>query len=271
LLVYGDTNSTLAGALAAQKIHIKVVHIEAGLRSFNMNMPEEVNRILTDRISTMLCCPNDQAMINLEKEGYNDFDTRVVKTGDVMQDVALFYTELAQKPAVDLPKQFVLTTIHRAENTNDIEKLKTIFAAFNEIAKDTPIVLPIHPRTKNLVEKHKIDIQFQVIPPVGYLEMVYLLKNCKLVMTDSGGLQKEAFFFRKPCITLRDQTEWVELIEHGVNELVEIDKNKIINACKSIEGAAYNFNIDLYGGGKAAERIAQELLHFDAPLIVNDK
>ena len=263
LLVYGDTNSTLAGALAAQKIHIKVVHIEAGLRSFNMNMPEEVNRILTDRISSMLCCPNDQALVNLKNEGYNDFNIRVVKTGDVMQDVALFYTDLAQKPAVDLPDKFILTTIHRAENTNNIEKLKTIIEAFNEIAKETPIVLPIHPRTKNLVEKHQIDIQFNVIPPVGYLEMVYLLKNCELVMTDSGGLQKEAFFFRKPCMTLRDQTEWVELIENGVNQLVVIDKEAIINSYKNIDYSAYNFDIDLYGGGKAASRIVDELIHFD--------
>ena len=262
LLVYGDTNSTLAGALAAQKIHIKVVHIEAGLRSFNMNMPEEVNRILTDRISSMLCCPNEQALVNLTNEGYNDFDIKVVKTGDVMQDVALFYTELAQKPVVDLPEKFILTTIHRAENTNNIEKLKTIIEAFNEIAKETPIVLPIHPRTKKLVEKHQIDIQFNVIPPVGYLEMVYLLKNCELVMTDSGGLQKEAFFFRKPCMTLRDQTEWVELVENGVNQLVKIDKTEILNSYKNIDSSAYNFDIDLYGGGKAAERIANELIHF---------
>ena len=184
-----------------------------------------------------------------------------------MQDVAMFYTDLAKKPAVGLPEKFILSTIHRAENTNDIKKLKTIFAAFNEIAKETPVVLPIHPRTKKLVEKHNIDLDFMVIPPVGYLEMVYLLKHCKLVITDSGGLQKEAFFFRKPCMTLRDQTEWVELIESGVNQLVEIDKNKIVAICKNIDRTTYNFDIDLYGGGKAAERIAQELIHFEATVL----
>jgi len=259
VMVYGDTNSTLAGALAASKLHIKVAHVEAGLRSFNMNMPEEVNRILTDRISNILFCPTQSAIENLNSEGYANLDIKVVKNGDVMQDGAIFYKDLAVKPKVKLEDEYLLSTIHRAENADDLERLKSIVSALNEIAKDIQIVLPLHPRTKAILEKNSIETNFTIINPVGYLEMVYLIQNSKLIMTDSGGLQKEAFFFEKPCITLRDETEWVELVENGFNVLVGADGKKIL---ESYRNQAFNddFDVDLYGMGKASQEIIRELI-----------
>jgi len=263
VMVYGDTNSTIAGALAASKLHIKVAHIEAGLRSFNMNMPEEVNRILTDRISNILFCPTQSAVENLEKEGYDTLDIKIVKNGDVMQDGALFYKDLAVKPDVDLADEYILSTIHRAENTDDPERLQAIFDALDEIAKDIQIVLPLHPRTKKIIQNSKLNIQnLTIIEPIGYLKMVYLIKNAKLIMTDSGGLQKEAFFFEKPCITLRDETEWVELIDNRFNVLAGADKGKIIDLYRNYE-FSNDFSIDLYGGGKASETIIRELLDYE--------
>jgi UDP-GlcNAc3NAcA epimerase len=285
VMVYGDTNSTIAGALAASKLHIKVAHVEAGLRSFNMKMPEEVNRILTDRISDILFCPTDAAVKNLENEGYSiereggrerkeGIFGKVVKVGDVMQDGALFYKDLAQKPSTFHlpPSTFILCTIHRAENTDDPQRLKAIFEALNEIAQETPIVLPLHPRTKQKLktinQKPKTK-NLIFIDPVGYLNMVWLIDNCKLVMTDSGGLQKEAFFFEKPCITLRDETEWVELVDNGFNTLVGADKEKIVSSYKSLVSATsnqkpktMNYKLNLYGGGKASETIVRELLEY---------
>ena len=263
VMVYGDTNSTIAGALAASKLHIKVAHVEAGLRSFNMNMPEEVNRILTDRISNILFSPTQSAVDNLEKEGYKTLDIKIVKNGDVMQDGALFYKNLAVKPDVELANNYILSTIHRAENTDDPKRLKAIFDALNEIAKEIQIILPLHPRTKNILKTSNIILSdnISIIEPIGYLKMVYLIKNATMIMTDSGWLQKEAFFFEKPCITLRDETEWVELIQHKFNVLAGADKEKIINLYHAY---AFNndFSIDLYGGGKASESIVKELLGF---------
>ena len=262
VMVYGDTNSTLAGALAASKLHIKVAHIEAGLRSFNMSMPEEVNRILTDRISTILFCPTQSAMDNLNNEGYENFDIKVVKNGDVMQDGAIFYKNLDVKPKVKLEENYILSTIHRAENTDDLERLKSIVEALNEIAKEIQIVLPLHPRTKAILEKSGMETNFTIIEPVGYLEMVYLIKSAKLVMTDSGGLQKEAFFFEKPCITLRDETEWVELIDNSFNILVGADKEKILETYKNyVSLFSLDYSLDLYGAGKASKKIIEELLN----------
>ena len=227
VMVYGDTNSTLAGAIVASKLHIKLAHIEAGLRSFNMKMPEEVNRILTDRVSQILFCPTDTAVENLKNEGYDNLDVKVVKSGDVMQDGAIFYKSLAQKPSCDIQDNFILCTIHRAENTDDEQRLKNIFRALNEIAKEKQIILPLHPRTKKIIDELQIDTKnLTIIDPVGYLEMVWLIDNCSLVMTDSGGLQKEAYFFQKQCITLRDETEWVELVENGFNTLVGLIMRK---------------------------------------------
>ena len=206
VLVYGDTNSTIAGSLAAKKLHIKVAHIEAGLRSFNRNMPEEINRILTDKISDILFCPTNTAVQNLQNEGIGKNSlSNIVKCGDVMQDAAIFYSELAQKPELNLPKQFILATIHRAENTDEPKRLTSIFNALSVISNEIPIILPLHPRTKKIISNSQLktnNSQLIFIDPVGYLEMIYLLQNCSLVMTDSGGLQKEAFFFEKPCVTL---------------------------------------------------------------------
>lgn len=261
VLVFGDTNSTIAGALAAKKLHVKVAHIEAGLRSFNMKMPEEVNRILTDRISDIVFCPTDKAIENLNAEGFNNFDINIVKSGDVMQDTAMFYSNLAKKPKFDVPENFALATIHRAENTDDTERLKNIFEAFSKIAENTPVVLPLHPRTKKIIEKNNIDTsKVQIVEPVGYLEIVYLLKNSKIVLTDSGGMQKEAFFFQSPCVTLRDETEWVELVEYGYNKIVGADTEKINSAYNEMINKELDFSKNLYGNGKASELIVKHLL-----------
>ncbi len=264
VLVYGDTNSTIAGALAAAKLHIKVAHVEAGLRSFNMKMPEEVNRILTDRISNILFCPTESAITNLLNEGYENLSNKLVKSGDVMQDAAIFYTKRRRKPEFDLPDKFVLATIHRAENTDNLERLQSIFRSFDKIGEKTKIILPLHPRTQKIIVKNNLQYNtdvIKIIEPVGYLEMVFLLQNCKLVMTDSGGLQKEAFFFHKPCITMRDETEWVELVDKGFNTIVGADYDKIVSA---FENQNYNidFSMNLYGGGKASEEIAEALLSY---------
>ncbi len=255
VVIYGDTNSTIAGALAAKKLHIKVAHIEAGLRSFNMEMPEEINRILTDRISDILFCPTETAINNLKIEGYNNIKCKIVNSGDIMQDTAMFYAQKEQKPNIEIPQNFILATIHRAENTDNIERLTSILDALNEIAKTTKIILPLHPRTAKIIKNSELKIQnLSIIEPVGYLEMVYLLNRCKMVMTDSGGLQKEAFFFKKPCITLRNETEWVELIENNFNIIVGANKNKIVEAYSNHKFNP-NFDVDLYGNGKAAKNI----------------
>jgi len=260
VLVYGDTNSTLSGSLAASKLHIKVAHIEAGLRSFNMKMPEEVNRILTDRVSSILFCPTDTAIENLKKEGFENYDCKIVKSGDVMQDGAQFYKNLAVKPDIDIKNDFILCTIHRAENTDDKNRLKDIFEALNEIAKTKQIILPLHPRTKKILENLKLDIQnLTIIAPVGYLQMVWLINNCVLVMTDSGGLQKEAYFFKKRCITLRDETEWVELVVNRFNVLAGANKDRILELYKNFD-FSNDFNLNLYGNGRASYIIVQELL-----------
>jgi len=265
VLVYGDTNSTLAGALAAVKLHIPVAHVEAGLRSFEMKMPEEVNRILTDRISKILFCPTQTAIDNLNQEGYQHFDCNVVLSGDVMFDAVNYYQSKIDTHATVLRtqnlegKSFVLATLHRAENTNDPQRLKAICEAFNEINQEVKIVLPLHPRTKAFLESHHIPLHVHIIEPVGYFDMLALLKNCRLVMTDSGGLQKEAYFFGKFCITLRDQTEWVELIEAGVNVLAGANRAEIIDGFKTNYQKSINVQEGLYGDGHAAAKMVSYL------------
>lgn len=255
MVVYGDTNSTLAGALVASKLHLKLAHVEAGLRSFNMKMPEEVNRILTDRISDVIFCPTDTAVENLKKEGFENFNCSIEKVGDVMYDAALFYKDKAQKPNFELPEQYVLATIHRAENTDSREKLATIIDALNEIHKDIPVILTLHPRTKSFIKKYNLQPEFLLIDPVGYLEMIYLIHHCSVIVTDSGGLQKEAYFFKKPCVTLRDQTEWMELIDSGANILSEISSEQILLAFDTMRHREIDFSIELYGDGMAAMKI----------------
>jgi len=270
VMVYGDTNSTLAGALAAKKLHIRVVHVEAGLRSFNMQMPEEINRILTDRISDILCCPTDKAVENLKQEGFEHFPSKVIKTGDVMQDASLYYnTFSADKSAIinDLGlagQDFTLCTIHRAENTDDPERLSGIFAALHEISLEMKVVLPLHPRTRKIAVTlglipELINSQLLIVPPVGYFDMIELLKNTRIVLTDSGGVQKEAFFFLKPCVTLRDETEWVELVDKGFNALAGAGKDKITNACSEMKGKQFDFNVDMYGSGRASKNIIEAI------------
>lgn len=260
MMVYGDTNSTLAGALVASKLHIKLAHVEAGLRSFNTRMPEEINRILTDRVSQLLFCPTDASMKNLYSEGFEQFGCRFVKSGDVMQDGAIFYKKLAKKPTLDSDENFVLCTVHRAENTNNLDNLNQIIDALNEVNTSVKVVVPLHPRTKKIIEDNGITTEFKVIDPVGYLEMVWLISNCQFIMTDSGGLQKEAFFFEKPCITLREETEWLELIENRFNVLVGSEKNRIIHAVESIGDLNNKYGLNLYGNGKASQTIIMEFL-----------
>ena len=261
VLVYGDTNSTLAGALAAAKLHIPVAHVEAGLRSFNMQMPEEINRILTDQISDLLFCPTDTAVKNLNNEGFANKPVQVLQVGDVMQDSALLFAEKAAAPAGDLPEGFILATLHRAENTDNPQRLAAIVSALNTLHKTVaPVVLPLHPRTRKLIAQHGLELNVHLVDPVGYFEMVWLLDHCNLVLTDSGGVQKEAFFFGKACVTMRDQTEWVELIEAGANELVGADAAKIIEAASRNVGRKVQDTHNLYGGGKAAQRIVDVIL-----------
>jgi len=262
VLVYGDTNSTLAGALAAAKLHIPVAHIEAGLRSFNMRMPEEINRILTDQVSDILFCPTQAAMENLAREGFSDKPVQVLNVGDVMQDSALFFSQRATAPrGFALSDGFVLTTLHRAENTDDPAKLEAIISALNMVhSAVAPVVLPLHPRTRAAIDRTGLTLNVHVIEPVGYLEMIWLLQRCGLVLTDSGGVQKEAFFFGKSCVTLRDQTEWVELVTCGANVLVGADRNLIVNSARTSLGKVVQDDAQLYGGGQAATRIADYLV-----------
>lgn len=263
VLVYGDTNSTIAGALAAKKLHIKVAHVEAGLRSFNMRMPEEINRILTDRISDILFCPTATAMENLDKEGYGNLDISRVQCGDVMYDAALFYTDRSIKPkSLDIVGDFVLATIHRQENTDDQQKLSSIFEALGEIAMQQKVVLPLHPRTIKKLEEFQItpDKNIHILKPVGYFEMIWLLSNCTTVITDSGGLQKEAFFFKKPCITVREETEWIELVQNKVNYLTGSDKERILNTYNDLKAKNINFDMELYGTGNTGKFIVNELV-----------
>lgn len=261
VLVYGDTNSTLAGALAAKKLHIRVAHVEAGLRSFNMTMPEEINRILTDRVSDILFCPTETAIRNLQNEGFDHFDSRVVLSGDVMLDAALFYRQYSRPPQIELKRDFVLATLHRAENTDTPEYLSEIIRALETISREQDVLLPLHPRTRAKLEASGYNTRLspiRFIDPVGYLEMIYLLDKCSLVMTDSGGLQKEAFFFRKYCITLRNETEWTELVDHGYNALAGNSYDRIIQAYR--EQPHPDFSTPLYGDGHAAKVIVDTLI-----------
>ncbi|RAJ10523.1 UDP-GlcNAc3NAcA epimerase [Chitinophaga skermanii] len=266
ILIYGDTNSTLAGAIAASKIHIPIAHVEAGLRSFNMRMPEEVNRILADRLSSYLFCPTQQAISNLKNEGYDNIPSKIIFSGDVMFDAALYYTDKSKETSKILSRlniaagEFILTTIHRAENTDSIENLQSIFKALRILAKDSTIVLPLHPRTSKFIQNHQIDTSnIIIIEPVGYFDMLQLIQNAHLVITDSGGLQKEAYFFQKPCITTREQTEWVELVDNGYNILTGADADKIIAGYNTMKGKSISLDKNLYGQGNAAEGIAKFL------------
>ena len=266
VMVYGDTNSTFAGAMAARKMGIKLLHVEAGLRSFDMGMPEEVNRILTDRISDVLYCPTDTAVGNLAREGFEHYDCRIIQSGDVMEDAAMFYAERAFAHSTILEdlglvnKEFLLCTLHRAENTDDPARLRELVAGLNEVGKTRVIVMPIHPRTKAALAKQGLSLNVRLIDPVGYFDMVSLLDSSSLVITDSGGLQKEAYFFNSGCVTMRDQTEWVELVANGFNVLVGADREKLINGVERMISQPFQRNVELYGSGKAANIIAADIV-----------
>ncbi|WP_196893662.1 non-hydrolyzing UDP-N-acetylglucosamine 2-epimerase [Aureivirga marina] len=265
VVVYGDTNSTLAGALAAKKMDIKVVHIEAGLRSFNMKMPEEINRIMTDRISDLLLCPTDVAISNLEKEGFENLNVKVEKSGDIMKDAVEYYSVFSSEKStiiqdLEIEKEnFVLATIHRQENTDDIQKLIEIFKGLQEINSKCEVVIPLHPRTKKILIENDLMFQMTAIEPVGYFDMLELLKNCKMVVTDSGGLQKEAFFNKKPCIIAREETEWVELVSNNFAKLVGSDLEKILTAYYDFSEAKLDFSKNLFGKN-VGETIYQSIL-----------
>lgn len=269
VLVYGDTNTTLAGALASVKLCIPVAHVEAGLRSCNLRMPEEINRILTDHISDLLFAPTETAAQNLRKEGLPE--ERIHLVGDVMYDAALYYAAKAKCTShileqLDLkPQEYILATIHRAENTDDPLKLKAIFGGLIEASANVPIVLPLHPRTRlalhtqGLIEETGKNVL--LIEPVGYLDMVMLEQNAKLIVTDSGGVQKEAFFYRVPCVTLRHETEWVELVELGWNHLIAPVSAEIVATGISMKYNSQQSTVgSCYGDGRAANQIVDCLI-----------
>lgn len=266
VLVYGDTNSTLAGALAAKKLHIRVAHVEAGLRSFNMAMPEEINRILTDRISDLLCCPTETAVKNLQNEGFHSFPCQVVKTGDVMLDAVMHYKGVSAERSTVFKrlgltgKDFVLCTVHSAENTDDPAVLASIIEALNEISQEIQVIMPLHPRTRRFIAENDLQLAFQPIDAVGYLDMIELLSNTRLFLTDSGGLQKEACFFGRPCVTLRDETEWTELVESGCNYLAGTSTVSIVSAFREMLMKTCAFDQLLYGNGTAATQIISHLM-----------
>lgn len=266
ILIYGDTNSTLAGALAASKLHVKVAHVEAGLRSFNMKMPEEINRIVADRLSSLLLCPTSTAVKNLRNEGYDSFPSKIVMTGDVMLDAARFYEKMIKQKSTVAKSvsygKFALATIHRAENTDDINRLTEIALALNEVHRNLPVVLPIHPRTAKKLKGHGVKLDVHLIDPVGYFDMISFLSRCEVVLTDSGGLQKEAYFFEKPCVTFRDETEWVELVEVRANRVVGANKDAIIKAVEHFQKEKPSFTNKLYGDGKASEQIIEAMLSY---------
>lgn len=286
VILYGDTNSSLAGALAASKLHFPVIHIEAGLRSFNKNMPEELNRIMSDHASTLLFAPTNDAFKNLMAEGFRPENSppytidnpKIYLTGDIMYDNTLFFAGLAEKKKYSFLNElhlerdnYILVTIHRDNNTDDISRLRDIMVTLKKLSRDKNItmVMPLHPRTLNSL-RTKLDTLYKelndfsnikIIPPVSYLEMILLEKNCRMIITDSGGVQKESHFFKKPCIVLRKETEWTELVHNGTARLVDADPvriedefNKLIVANSELEYPGF------YGNGETAEFILKEIL-----------
>jgi len=268
VLVYGDTDSTLAGALAAVKLHFPVAHVEAGLRSFNRRMPEEINRVLTDHAADLLFAPTPMAVENLRREGLPEEQVRWV--GDVMYDAALHFGQLAHRVSTVLrrlglePQNYILATVHRAENTDDPARLEAVFEGLALVARELPVVLPLHPRTRKALERHgwleRARERLRLIEPVGYLDMVELEKNARLIATDSGGVQKEAYFFGVPCVTLREETEWVELVEAGWNFLVPPRNARAVAHSIYTHLDARGRPVGVYGDGRAAERIVSELM-----------
>lgn len=286
LLLYGDTNSTLAGAVAASKQHFPVIHIEAGLRSFNKTMPEELNRIISDHSSTLLFAPTNAAFKNLIHEGFRPENSppytidnpKIYLTGDIMYDNSLFFAELAERKKGELPEsleiernRFVLATIHRDINTDDPKRLEAILSTLKHLAEEhkIPFVMPFHPRTMNslksglasLLEDLRKSKYIRIIPPVSYLTMTFLEKNCFMIITDSGGVQKESHFFKKPCIVLRKETEWIELVANGTVMLADANPDLIRHAFEGYFQSGINLEYPgFYGDGKTSEFILREIL-----------
>jgi UDP-GlcNAc3NAcA epimerase len=285
IVLYGDTNSTLAGGIAASKLNVPVVHIEAGLRSFNKAMPEEVNRIMCDHVSTLLFSPTKTGFANLIKEGFNPDakaphhadNPKIYQCGDVMYDNSLYFSEVAEQKTDVLTRlglqknAFVLATIHRNNNTDEPQRLNALFEAMHQISSthQLKIVLPLHPRTAKLLEQNlsadlyrqiKGNTNFVITQPASFLEMIALEKNCRLVMTDSGGVQKEAFYFEKPCVIFRPETEWVELVECGTAIIADAETERIISAFNALTAKSGLTYPKLYGDGKAAEFICEEMI-----------
>lgn len=293
VILYGDTNSTLAGAVAAAKIHIPVFHVEAGLRSYNMAMPEEQNRIVCDQLSSILFAPTQTAVDNLAREGFNVSEAtfangkkrKVVKSGDVMYDNSMFFGKMLSASVDGVSKEekilagygveaggFALATIHRDNNTDQPERLSSIFKALLDISEKAhlDIVLPLHPRTKKLLENnldedlyHRVlsSARLKLVPPASFFEIIALEKNARIVLTDSGGVQKESFFFERPCVILRPETEWVEIVEHGAGILADADYDRIISAFDSLVGNEVHFP-PLFGDANASEKILCEILKY---------
>lgn len=285
IVLYGDTNSTLAGAIAASKIHIPIVHIEAGLRSFSKAMPEEINRIMCDHVSTLLFSPTSTGYQNLLREGfkenvqppYSADHPRIYHCGDVMYDNSLFFSAMAEEKTTVLQQHrleknnFILATIHRNNNTDIPERLNALFGALQQISlqHSLDIILPLHPRTAKLMDTQlngellqeiRSNARFKICGPVSFLEMIALEKNCSIVMTDSGGVQKEAFYFEKPCVILRPETEWVELVDCGTAIIADADRHRIVAAFEKLSGAKNMSFPKLYGDGHAAEFICSEII-----------
>ena len=283
IVLYGDTNSTLAGTVAAAKIHVPIVHIEAGLRSFNKSMPEEINRIVCDHCSTLLFSPTLAGLENLRREGFpidNDGpytidNPKVYHCGDIMYDNSLHFAHIAEQKTDIIQrlaltdKPFILATIHRDSNTDHPERLSAIFKALIQLSKECHIVLPLHPRTakfmkanldKSLQKQISSCLNIQIIPPVSFLEMIALERHAQLVVTDSGGVQKEAYFFQKPCIILRPETEWVEIVETGNAILADADENRIMQAWQHFKGNPPTVFPEIFGDGHAAEFMLEQML-----------
>ena len=264
VVVYGDTNSTLAGALAAKKLGFRLAHVEAGLRSFNLAMPEEINRILTDRISDLLFCPTDAAMRNLADEGFAKFPCRVVQSGDIMKDAVAYYSQVSASRSTVITdlglreRDFILVTLHRQENTDDPKRLTRILKGLDRVSDQYELVFPVHPRTAKAIREQGLQSRCKMIDPVGYFDMMELLKTCSMVITDSGGLQKEAFFHHKPCLIAREETEWLELVESGYARIVGSDPDRLFAGVMEYSGYVPDFSRQLYGD-QAGLRIYEEI------------
>lgn len=281
IILYGDTNSTLAGALAASKLHVPIFHVEAGLRSYNRMMPEEINRIVCDQLSTLLFVPTQTAVNNLREEGFfaehPTLNRKVINCGDVMYDNSLFYAKVAEQRCdimerLSLRREgYILATIHRDNNTDDPKRLEQILQALKDIARkdNTPIILPLHPRTHNkLTTRHQelltSEPLIQIHEPFSFLEMTLMEQNARMIMTDSGGVQKEAFFFERPCIIMRPETEWVEIVQHQAGIIADADYRHIVDAYAQLTNRKVSFPA-LFGNGHAAEKIIESIITYGNP------